>query len=127
VLPRTLSLRTRLALVFFAITLLSVAAVYLYVAPGLQSRLMGEKQTDLAHTARVHSAALRRTVGSSVSLPEVRRLVSRTANLTGDRVTLLSVNQADGQPQLVRLADSGNSAASGPVRLSIARRAVRTR
>jgi signal transduction histidine kinase len=124
---RTLSLRTRLALVFFTITLLSVAALYLYVAPGLQSRLMGEKLSDLAHSARVHSGPLRRTVGSSVSLPAVRRLVGRTANLSGDRVTLLSVNQADGQPQLSRLTDSGNSAASGAVRLSIAERAVATR
>ena len=61
----TLSLRNRLALVFFTITLLAVVAMYLYVAPGLQSRLMGEKLTDLAHSARVHSAPVRRTVGSS--------------------------------------------------------------
>ncbi len=124
---RTLSLRNRLALVFFTVTLLAVAALYLYVAPGLQSRLMGEKLTELAHTARVHSGALRRTVGSSTSLPAVHRLVARTANLTGDRVTLLSVNQADGVPQLVRLADSGNAAASAPVRLSIAERAATAR
>jgi two-component system, OmpR family, sensor kinase len=127
VVRRTLSLRTRLALVFFTITLLSVAALYLYVAPGLQSRLMGEKLTDLAQSARLHSGPLRRTVGSSVSLTGVRRLVSRTANLSGDRVTLLSVNQADGRPQLSQLTDSGNSAASGAIRLSIARRAVATR
>ena len=46
-LRRTLSLRNRLALVFFAITLLAVVAMYLYVAPGLQSRLMSQKLTDL--------------------------------------------------------------------------------
>jgi two-component system OmpR family sensor kinase len=123
---RTLSLRNRLALVFFMITLLSVAALYLYVAPGLQSRLMGEKLTLLAHSARAHSGPLRRTVGSSTSLPAVHRLIARTANLTGDRVTLLSVNQAEGRPQLARVADSGNGASSA-VRLVIAKRAVVTR
>ena len=124
---RTLSLRNRLALVFFTITLLSVAALYLYVAPGLQSRLMGEKLTSLAHSARAHSGPLRRTVGSSTSLPAVHRIIARTANLTGDRVTLLSVNQAQGRPQLARVADSGNAAASGAVRLAVAGRAVLTR
>jgi two-component system OmpR family sensor kinase len=124
---RTLSLRNRLALVFFTVTLLSVAALYVYVAPGLQSRLMGEKLTELAQSSRAHSGPLRHTVGSSTSLPAVRRLVARTANLTGDRVTLLSVNQAQGRPQLARLADSGNAQASGPITLDIAARAVLTR
>jgi signal transduction histidine kinase len=124
---RTLSLRNRLALVFFTITLLSVAALYLYVAPGLQSRLMGEKLTSLAQSARAHSGPLRRTVGSSTSLRAVHRIVARTANLTGDRVTLFSVNQAEGRAQLARVADSGNVGASGAVRLRIADRAVVTR
>jgi two-component system OmpR family sensor kinase len=124
---RTLSLRNRLALVFFAITLLSVAALYLYVAPGLQSRLMGEKLTSLAQSARAHSDPLRRTVGSSTPLPTVHRIIARTANLTGNRVTLISVNQAGGRPQLARVADSSNAAASGAVRLAIAKRAVVTR
>jgi two-component system OmpR family sensor kinase len=123
---RTLSLRNRLALVFFTITLLSVAALYVYVAPGLQSRLMGEKLTSLAESARAHSGPLRHTVGSSTSQPAVRRIVARTANLAGDRVTLFSVNQAEGRPQLVRVADSG-SGTSGAVRLRIAQRAVVTR
>lgn len=124
---RTLSLRNRLALVFFTITLLSVAALYLYVAPGLQSRLMGERLAELAHSARAHSAPLRRTVGSSISLPAVRRIVNRTANVTGDRVTLLSVNQAQGATQLSRQADSGSASPNGAVRLSIAEQAVATR
>src|ERR1039458_3880690 len=48
--PR-LSLANRLALVFFAITLLAIGSLYVYVAPGLQSRLMGEKLAELAHAA----------------------------------------------------------------------------
>jgi two-component system, OmpR family, sensor kinase len=42
-------------------------------------------------------------------------------------VTLFSVNQAEGRPQLVRVADSGNAGASGAVRPRIAERAVVTR
>src|ERR1700733_6862412 len=95
-----LSLSNRLALVFFAITLLAVGALYLYVAPGLQSRLMGEKLTTLGNMAQDHSKSLGRAVGSSTPLPSVRRAVADAARSTGDRVTLLSVNRSQGTPQL---------------------------
>ena len=42
-----LSLRNRLALVFFAITLLAIGVLYLIVAPGLECRLIGEKLNQL--------------------------------------------------------------------------------
>ena len=59
-----LSLRNRLALVFFAITLLAVGGLYLFVVPGLQSRLMSAKLNDLTIVAREYSGPIRRTVGS---------------------------------------------------------------
>jgi two-component system, OmpR family, sensor kinase len=105
-----LSLSNRLALVFFAITLLAVGSLYLYVAPGLQSRLMGEKLSQLSGTARDHSGEIRATVGSSTPVRVVRQIVARTASATGDRVTLLSVNRVSGTLQLSTQADSGNSA-----------------
>jgi signal transduction histidine kinase len=121
-----LSLSNRLAVVFFAITALAIGALYLYVAPGLQSRLMGEKLTALAATARTHSDKLGRAVGSSTPLPDVRRLVNQTAGTSGDRVTLLSVNVAQGSTQLSKLADSGMG--SGPdLRFRIADQAVAQR
>ncbi|MGH2884379.1 MAG: hypothetical protein ACRDPA_17075, partial [Solirubrobacteraceae bacterium] len=74
--PRvTLSLSNRLAATFFLITLLAVGALYLYVAPGLQSRLMGQKMSALAAAATGHSAPISRAVGSSTPLPQVRRAV----------------------------------------------------
>jgi two-component system OmpR family sensor kinase len=121
-----LSLRNRLALVFFAITLLAIGALYLYVAPGLQSRLMGEKLTTLATSARTHSALLGRAVGSSTPIPAVRQIVAETAGSTGDRVTLLSVNRVQGALQLSTLADSGNPPAGASLRFGLARRAVAT-
>ncbi len=121
-----LSLSNRLALVFFAITALAIGALYLYVAPGLQSRLMGEKLTALATTARTHSGRLERAVGSSTPLPTVRRLVNQTAGISGNRVSLLSVNVVQGSIQLSKLADSGMG--SGPaVGFRTASRAVTQR
>jgi signal transduction histidine kinase len=110
--PR-LSLANRLALVFFAITLLAIGSLYVYVAPGLQSRLMGEKLAELAHAAEHDSRAIAATVGSSTALPEVRRIVIRTGGISGDRITLLSVNMAQGGLQLSVQADSSNPAAAG--------------
>jgi two-component system, OmpR family, sensor kinase len=118
-----LSLSNRLALVFFAITLLAVGALYLYVAPGLQSRLTGEKLTTLVATARVHGAPLRRALGSSTPLPRVRRQVEETSRSAANRVTLLSVNRSEGAVQLSTLADSGGPPAI-PLRLDLAYRAV---
>ncbi|MDQ6836385.1 MAG: HAMP domain-containing histidine kinase [Actinomycetota bacterium] len=119
-----LSLRNRLALIFFAITLLAGGALYLYVAPGLQSRLMGAKLDELARGAREHSGRIQRTVGSATSLPAVRELVVRTGGASGDRVTLLSVNEAQGSSQLATVADSSNPAASGQLKFPVARRAI---
>jgi two-component system OmpR family sensor kinase len=119
-----LSLSNRLALVFFGITALAIGSLYLYVAPGLQSRLMGEKLTALASAADSHSNNLSRAVGSSTPLPEVRRIVETTAGVSGDRVSLLSVNQFEGSPQLQKLADSGEPPAGPELRFRIAFRAV---
>ncbi|MEA2210202.1 MAG: hypothetical protein QOF83_150 [Solirubrobacteraceae bacterium] len=119
-----LSLRNRLVLIFFAITLLSIGALYLYVAPGLQTRLMGAKLQELARSVRAHSGPLRQTVGSSTSQPAVRDLVVRLGGASGDRITLLSVNEAQGSHQLAVVADSTNPAARGELRFPVARRAI---
>jgi two-component system, OmpR family, sensor kinase len=122
-----LSLSNRLALVFFLITLLAIGSLYLYVAPGLQSRLMGEKLSALATSARTHSLQITRAVGSSTPLPQVRRIVARTAGTSGDRVTLLSVNRSQGTLQLAKEADSGGPPAGPALRFGPARRAVNRR
>src|SRR5579875_2390289 len=108
-----LSLGNRLAVVFFAIILLAIGGLYLYVAPGLQSRLMGEKLSALAATAQSHSDPLRRSLGSDTSLPRLRQIVARTAVAAGNRVTLVSVNQVLGAPQLAVVADAGAAAGAG--------------
>ena len=119
-----LSLRNRLALVFFAITLIAIGALYLYVAPGLQTRLIGAKLAELQAAANQHSGPIARTVGSPIALTRVKELVIRTGGTTGDRVTLLSVNRVQGALQLSPQADSTNPAASGQLGFSIAYRAI---
>ena len=123
----SLSLRNRLALVFFSITLLAIAALYLYVAPGLQSRLMGSKRSQLKATAQARSGPLSATVGSSTSLPTVRRILMRTAEASGTRVSLVSVNEVQGQVQLSLQMDSTNPSMASPLRFALGERAVRTR
>jgi signal transduction histidine kinase len=109
-----ISLRNRLALVFFAITFASIGVLYLYVAPGLQTRLINDKLNELAGAARKNSAPIALTVGGAEPAPVVSDLV-RTAGLrSGDRVTLLAVSEAlvPGGPQLTPQADSSGSGAT---------------
>ncbi|HWF72044.1 MAG TPA: HAMP domain-containing protein, partial [Solirubrobacteraceae bacterium] len=103
------SLRNRLALVFFAITLLAIAVLYMSVAPGLRSRLLSDRLASLATTAHQDSSAIAETIGSSTSGPHVQGIVERAGLTSGDRVTLLSVSFAGGRPQLTPVADSSLS------------------
>ena len=125
--PIRLSLRNRLALIFFAITAVALGALYVAVAPGLQTRLMGEKLSQLSDAARRDSNAIRRTVGSSTAASAVRLTVVRAGGVSGDRVTLLSVNRAQGGLQLSVQADSSNPAASGWLTYPVAYRAISVR
>jgi two-component system OmpR family sensor kinase len=125
VIPFRRSLRNRLALLFFAITLLAIGGLYLYVAPGLQTRLMNEKLTELATAAREHSTAIVATVGRSISEPEVKQRVDATAAAAGERVTLLSVEQVSGRQQLFAQADSSAPEAAPALPLIVARRAAK--
>src|SRR5579884_2648154 len=79
------SLRNRFTLVIFAITLLAIAALYLYVAPGLRTRLVNERLNDLLAAARAHSGEIIRTVGSNEPRQVVRGTVNAAALRSGDR------------------------------------------
>ena len=115
-----LSLRNRLVLFFFAITLAAIGALYLYVAPGLQTRLVNERLSELATDARRDSPRIVRTVGSSVPLATVRARVDAASLASGDRVTLLLVTRTPSGPQLSPLADSSKLGASAQLRFTVA-------
>ncbi len=124
--PLTLSLRNRLALVFFAITLLAIGVLYLYVAPGLQRRLLDDKLSELSQSAMLHSGSVNDTVGTALPASFVRATVQRAALMSGDRVTLLAVNRAQGTPQLYTQADSSNPATTGHLSFPVAYAAIAT-
>jgi two-component system OmpR family sensor kinase len=123
----TRSLRNRLALLFFAITLVAIAALYLYVAPGLRSRLIDERLGELAAASRATSAQIISTVGSSDRAPVVRDRVDAAALASGDRVTLLLVSRTPAGIQLFPEADSSRLAAAAALPEQIAKRAVSSR
>jgi two-component system OmpR family sensor kinase len=126
--PLSLSLSAKLSLVFFAIPLLAITALYLSVAPGLQSRLIGSKLSELRTTAAARAPELRTTVGSSMPLHEVQQRVMSISESTSNRVTLLSVNEVGGRAQLVMQMDSGaQESPASAISTTIALRAVRTR
>jgi signal transduction histidine kinase len=121
----------KLSLVFFSIPALAIAAIYLYVAPGLQTRLINSKLDELRTTATARTAQLRASVGSSMPLHEVRRLVMTISESTSNRVMLLSVNEVGGAPQLVTQMDSaagtGGAAGLSSTAAGLALAAARTR
>ncbi len=123
----SLSLSNRLALVFSAIVFVALAVLYLYVAPGLQSRVLSDQLSELARDGTSHSTPIARTVGSSVPLSTVQDRVNAAALATGDRVTLLLVNQVPGGFELSTLADSSRRSATAALSFAVARRAVAAR
>jgi two-component system, OmpR family, sensor kinase len=110
-----LSLRNKLALLFAAIMVVAIGGLYLYVAPGLQTRLIDEKLTELADSARKYSGPITATVGGTQTDTAVKNLVGAAGGRSGARVTLLSVSFAvtPGGPQLSVQADSGEASDRG--------------
>jgi signal transduction histidine kinase len=121
-----LSLRNRLALVFFGVTFIAIGALYLYVAPGLKSRLLDERYAELAAAASHDSAQVANMIGSSASASAVRGTVSLAAAASGYRVSLLLVSRTAGGPQLSPQADSSNSVATEPLTFPVAERTAQT-
>jgi signal transduction histidine kinase len=121
------SLRNRLALVFFAITLVAIAALYLYVAPGLRSRLLSQRMGELASAARTDSTQIVNTVGSTEPARAVQQKVDAAALNSGDRVTLLLVSRTPTGIQLSAQADSSKPAAAGALPETMARAAASQR
>jgi two-component system, OmpR family, sensor kinase len=112
--------------VFFAITLVAIAALYLYVAPGLQTRLLNQKRSELASSARRYSGRIIETIGSAVPSSAVRRRVDAAGLVSGDRVTLLLVTRLAYGSQLSPQADSSKLAATTPLSFPVAQRAAVT-
>ncbi|MEA2272442.1 MAG: two-component system, OmpR family, sensor kinase [Solirubrobacteraceae bacterium] len=88
-----MSIRNRLALLQFAITLAAVGVVYFYVAPSLESNLRSEKLRSLASAADAYARPLERAIGSNIDARAVDREVRQVADRSNTRATLLGVNR----------------------------------
>jgi two-component system OmpR family sensor kinase len=104
------SIRARLTLGFFVITVAAIGGIYLYVVPRLESRLTQQHLDAMSANAVRYAPALKATVGSSLTAQEVARRVQRAAGATNARVALLRVGQAGGEPQPQVVTDSNRPA-----------------
>ncbi len=119
-----ISLRNRLALVFSAITLLAIGTLYLYVAPGLRTRLVDERLSELAADASSYWRPLATTASSGSQL---RALIDEASQTSGARVTMLAVAQShDGRARMWPTSDSSQPAAAVPLGYRVAWRSLRT-
>jgi two-component system OmpR family sensor kinase len=110
-----LSLRNRIALVFFGITLVAIAVLYMIVAPGLRTRLINERLSELTTAASgPGTSSVAGQIGGNAAQAGVRLAVDSAAAQSGYRVTLFGVAFAGtpSGPQLWVQVDSAGPAAS---------------
>lgn len=91
------SLRNRLAFLFFAITLAAIGALYLYIAPQLESRLRDEKLSQLKATALQTSRVIDGTIGGDLNDRQVALVVRDARDRANARITLFNAYVAAGR------------------------------
>jgi signal transduction histidine kinase len=97
------SIRTRLTLLFFAITLAAVGFVWVYLTPQLESSLLSEKLRSLESSANAYSGRLNNPF--DLSERQLNSSVRAAAERTSTRVTLLSVRSSE-PPDTYVISDS---------------------
>ncbi len=123
---RLRSLRTRLTLLFFAVTLVAVGVVLFYVAPQLESSLTEQKLNSLARTAREYTPRIRKVVIDNGTARQVDQTVAQVGTDTSTRVTLLIVGGGTEGLQLPIVSDSTPEVQIDGLRFDIAEEVVRT-
>ena len=97
------SVRTRIVLLFFAITAMAVGFVYLYVVPQLSSRLESERLDRLEQQGGEELDRGRSAAQRGLEQRELAALVRRTAANVDSRITLLGLR---GEEPAFVIADS---------------------
>jgi signal transduction histidine kinase len=117
------SIRTRLTLLFFAITVAAVGFVYVYITPQLESSLREEKLRTLQSAANAYSGRL-----NTIDLSErqLNSSVRAVAERTSTRVTLLSVRRAE-PPDTYPISDSNQETDISDLQFHVADEAVAQR
>jgi signal transduction histidine kinase len=126
-LPRPRTLKNKLALAFFIITGLAVAAIWFYVVPQLQTSLEKQKLQDIRRVARATSGPLRHAEGREISAKNLDELVRAVADGSDARVTLLGVQRSKTtDPRKLYVISDSRAQRDVEQSYSRAQRAVRT-
>jgi signal transduction histidine kinase len=131
---RLRTLRNKVAVLFFAITVTAFGVIYFAVVPQLKSNLEDQKLSDLRQVARAARPTLERVMGRrDVTASQVDARVRAAADAANARLTLLGVQQSTfGQPQsgpqlrFFVITDSREERRV-PANAALAQRAVRSR
>jgi signal transduction histidine kinase len=123
---RLRSLRTRLTVLFFAVTLAAVGVVFFYVTPQLESSLRAQKLRSLARTAREFTPQIKSVVLDNGTARQVDQRVALIGDSSSTRVTLLTVGDGTLGLQLAIFSDSTTEVQIDGLRFDIAEVAART-
>jgi signal transduction histidine kinase len=93
------SVRTRLVLLFFAITAAAIGFVYLYVVPQLESSLTASKLQRLEEVAISQGGRFSRALESAASPARIERITSAAAQKADARATVLGVRSGPRGPR----------------------------
>ncbi len=106
-LPLAGSMRNRLALLFFLITLTAISGVYAFVTPSLETSLRRQKLAALQTAATAALPPLMATVGTTIDKAGVARAVRDAADLAGAHLTLLGISSGTAGLYAYPIAESG--------------------
>jgi two-component system OmpR family sensor kinase len=120
------SLRNRLALIFFSVTLLAIAAIYAYVISGLQNSLRDEKLRTLSKAAQAYSGPISKTVGANVDPTTINKAVRQAADRSNTFVSLLQVSAGTEGVQTRVLTLTSKADDFRSLKLPVARLAARS-
>ena len=122
-----MSLRNRLTVGFFIITLAAIGVVFSYVIPTLESRLRDEKLDAVEQAARRYGRELRASFSPGLNAAQVNGLLSDVAQRANARVTLLNVAGGTQGLQTIPVADSAGQVRDPDLDFVVARRAAEQR
>jgi signal transduction histidine kinase len=123
---RVRSLRTRLTILSFGVTLVAVGAILFYITPQLESSLRDQKLRSLASTAHAYTPFIANAVRNNKSADQIDMVVAQVSERSNSRVTLLSIGDGTEGLQPVIFSDSTSQVAITDLHFAIARTAART-
>src|SRR4051794_377155 len=126
---RGLSLKWKLAVLFFGVVAVAFGVIYFILVPQLESNLRDQKLRDLRRSATSSSRVLEEVMGRELPAAQLDRLVRTVADGAGAQVTLLGIQRSAAGGRDLRFYVITDSRAGGqvPRNTSLVERAVRSR